>query len=601
MECKVDEVFLRGPRGIVKLFGVSEEPVISSLKNVNIFVGKNNSGKSLLLRTLFSNEFLFTNQEIIKFINDYPFWKDMREKGDDIYQGEPEFFTEDLNSVSNLTSNGYLSFEKMSLFRLIVERWAVDEKARDHYDQKIRDVTKKYREELIGPRKIYIPILRALRTFEGINAVDVFGKQIKTEYFSDHSQIGLVDSDNGSLIYTGQDFYEKLTSLLLGYAEDREKISLFEKELSEHFFESMTISLVPHQKEKVVHIKIGDDEQLPIQHLGDGLQNLIVCTFPIITAKTPTVFFIEEPEIYMHPGMQRAFMELLQKYNQHQYFLTTHSNHLLSIASEEDDVSIYHFNKIRKDAYVKFNIELRSAGDKSILQNIGVRNSSVFIANCTVWIEGITDRKYLKTYMKKYLDEIEKSNRQLFQRYKDYREDLHYSFVEYQGSTLTHWGFDEEPSGETISAKSLCGNPLLIADGDIRDKNEGERVRILREALDDDFFLLECKEIENLIPVEVLRKHPWVSKSITAEKITFDAYYKAGDTSVAIGTFLQDLFDSSENKSRKFAAKSGTINEKLKFCNDAVEWMNNHWDEWELNTPIREICERIFTHIEKYN
>ena len=55
------------------------------------------------------------------------------------------------------------------------------------------------------------------------------------------------------------------------------------------------------------------------------------------------------------------------------------------------------------------------------MDSLGVRNSSVFLANSTIWIEGITDRLYLKKYMEVY-------QREMFNRgqiKKIYEEDKH--------------------------------------------------------------------------------------------------------------------------------------------------------------------------------
>jgi hypothetical protein len=80
----------------------------------------------------------------------------------------------------------------------------------------------------------------------------------------------------------------------------------------------------------------------------------------------------------------------------------------------------------------------------------------------------------------------------------------HYSFVEYQGSNLMHWTFDEKDQSAKIKASYLCGHSFLIADGDVSDK--GNRRSDYENMLGDRFHILECKEIENLIPAEVLKE-----------------------------------------------------------------------------------------------
>lgn len=90
-------------------------------------------------------------------------------------------------------------------------------------------------------------------------------------------------------------------------------------------------------------------EEYPIYQLGDGLQSLIICTYPIVTEQKPgSLFFIEEPDLGMHPSLQRSFVDVLKSYHLkkgHQFFLTTHSNHLLDLLEDDELVSIFSFSE----------------------------------------------------------------------------------------------------------------------------------------------------------------------------------------------------------------------------------------------------------------
>ena len=50
-----------------------------------------------------------------------------------------------------------------------------------------------------------------------------------------------------------------------------------------------------------------------------------------------------------------------------------------------------------------FKVINTTAKDIEILDLLGVNNSSVFLSNCTIWVEGISDKilisKYLNVYM----------------------------------------------------------------------------------------------------------------------------------------------------------------------------------------------------------
>jgi hypothetical protein len=410
-------------------------------------------------------------------------------------------------------------------------------------------------------------------------------------------------------IFSGLELYQSLKEKLLGEPEERGLVKGFEDFLSENFFENKQITLIPKEKDpKVVHIRIGKEKQLPIYELGDGLQNLIICTFNIFTERDRCLFFIEEPDIFMHPSMQRSFLEVLSKYDQHQYFITSHSNHFLDMTIDFANISVFHFSK-HEDTQPQFHIRSPSPRDREILLDLGVRNSSVFITNATIWVEGKTDRLYLKAYMKKYIDELKEDidgmaennsdlKKSLGKRYLELsklKEDYHYSFVEYQGANLTHWSFEPDTKEtKEIKASYVCAHAFLIADGDVATK--GERKQIYTDMLGDRFYLLEVKEIENLLPVEILRE-------IVANKfekhqgdINSIDYKKYSKPKIPLGKYLDNLLPQPREKS-VFAEKSGTIKAKGTFCDDAVKLIQD--TKWSLKNyrKIQILCEKIFDHI----
>src|SRR5690606_28830285 len=267
----------------------------------------------------------------------------------------------------------------------------------------------------------------------------------------------------------------------------RELIKKYEEKLSEYFFDNEPVSLIPKHDQDVVNIKIGSDRQFPISQIGDGLQQAIILTYEaFINKDTRHAFFIEEPELHMHAGMVRQLMNFYLDETDHYYFFTTHSNHLLDMADESDQVIIQKFVKQPKiDNPSEFDFKIKRCDrDRDLLASLGVRPSSVYLANCTIWVEGITDRLYITKYMEKYLAELEESNEELYKKYRRFMPNYHYTFVEYSGSNLSHWSFDDDypkTREERIeflkqdrgqSATAVASEMLLIADGDIQKNSE---------------------------------------------------------------------------------------------------------------------------------
>ena len=189
--------------------------------------------------------------------------------------------------------------------------------------------------------------------------------------------------------------------------DSRDFLSEWQKILNKYFFSNVSeISIEIEKETDVISLKIGNVER-SIYDLGDGLQQIIILTYQAIKNKDKSLlFFIEEPELYLHPGMLRQLIEFYLNETKHYYFFTTHSNHLLDMIVESDDVIIKKF--IKQDNNNK-PFKICSCGqDKELLKLLGVRPSSVYLANCTIWVEGITDRLYILKYMEKYLQKIKR-------------------------------------------------------------------------------------------------------------------------------------------------------------------------------------------------
>ena len=350
--------------------------------------------------------------------------------------------------------------------------------------------------------------------------------------------------------------------------------------------------------------------------MGDGLQNLIICTFKIFTEKKRCLFFIEEPDMFMHPSFQRAFLEVLCEHDQHQYFITSHSNHFLDMTLDFENISVFHFSKEKEFVEGKPNFKVRTSSTHShrLLFDLGVKNSSVFLSNSTIWVEGISDRFYLRAYMKKYIEELKDDKADEKKILSSFREDYHYSFVEYQGANLTHWNFDQnDENSDNILATSICGNVFLIADGDISNKGKGKgkgkgnRAAIYKKMLGERFHELPVKEIENLIPEKILQNLPSVIKNfgknnVSPETIKYKDY--ANNQQKGIGEYLDSfLGNPTFTDSQKSTTGTGTLksDSKKKFYEETKKLVADSNFEWSLTPELIDLCQKIFEHIKKHN
>ena len=564
---------------------------------INVFIGENNSGKSRFLRSLFSSKYDEISHKCF----------------DDIYAAMADAISQKgldslsplqaVNDICKSLNDGKCNFfDEEDFLEIIKEKSTYSNVAKRFYFPVLRGV-KDYKSTIVKKLNDFLSaVSNSIQTQDsvkhfisllelapsGLSSFDIYRKIIEREYF---------DSKTDKLVLTGGMLYQEIKSHLLGDIEHRNTINEFQKFLCKHFFpESGEVQLTPNEEKGVLCVKIGADERA-IYNWGDGTQQLITMLFSIFKHKDEdAVFFIEEPELYLHPGLLRKFIEVinLDMFNKTQYFITTHSNIVLDASADTNiNMSIFKFKKLKdqpKGGQEKFTVEQCNNGDVSLLNELGVRNSSVFLSNCSIWVEGITDRLYLKHYLTLYTDK--------YPGKKQFRENLDYTFIEYGGGNLVHFNFDPKDSSDTINAKYINNKIFLIADNDNSqpDSKKGQRKVHLKEVLNDNFYELPVVEVENLITPEtlknVLKNQNDGQKELIDEKITEETDFR----NVGLGEFIGNIF--GEQWKSKYTEKSGTIKNKLSFCSNVIQ-VTTDYDR--LSQEAKELTEKIYNFIEQNN
>ncbi|OCZ71704.1 AAA family ATPase [Acinetobacter pittii] len=596
---------------------------ILEIKRLNFFIGKNNAGKSRFLRNFFSSktpshryqiklfrQLLSVSQELQEE-DEYKYLKERGSYSD--FLSQLKSFQETLNySVDSSAEQFKYCLDYLNSMGLLHKFGSSQ-----HTNNLKNEFKEQYQDSVdlsLDSEKFYLPILRGMRPVTEIENKQPYIERAQKDYFRN------IQNFNAKSIITGESLYHELKVHLLGEPEQRDLIKSYENKLSQYFFDNEPISLIPKHDQDVVNIKIGSDRQFPISELGDGLQQIIILTYEAFIKKQQTYsFFVEEPELHMHAGMVRQLMNFYLNETQHYYFFTTHSNHLLDMVDESDQVIIQKFVKQPKSEDPKeFEFKIyRCDRDRDLLASLGVKPSSVYLANCTIWVEGITDRLYITKYMEKYLSELENSDLEQYKKYRRFMPNYHYTFVEYAGSNLTHWSFSDDYADHLedkgLSAKAVASEMLLIADGDIQGK--AERVSILKSELNkENYYILECKETENTLPkssivrvakVRFPRMKPETKKSYDIsliDGITDENYFDHAN--YGIGKLIDSKIKkpSSTTKKTAFADGNGvgTVKYKLDFCREIIKDFDENPD-WQLTPKAKALCERIFKHIEKCN
>lgn len=447
---------------------------------------------------------------------------------------------------------------------------------------------------------IYMPVLRGIESFniyynlrdsQQLDSLNMNAAQRKAmdDYKSNASRIyknktckayGLPES----IVFTGENLYSEIRDKLLGQEEDRMLIRNFERFISKYFFDSEGFTIIPIIKAGYLNVKIGNNKERPLHDLGDGIKQLICILYKIYECKDiDSVIFIEEPELNLHPGYQRRLLNILQlaEFSKITFFITTHSNHIVDSCFDYSNIALYKFKSIDSKNGL-FQVLNTSPSDIDILNQLGVTNSSVFMANSTIWVEGISDKIYLSTYLRVYME----ANKLHF-----YKEGVDYSFVEYGGNNVTHWSFADDKDIGMIKASGVTNRALMIVDNDNGSKKK--RKEKLKAIFEDDFIELPVREIENTIGNKLLEKTLFVESPVFKEGM------QANRASIETqSTYVWDFIDKHYVLKRKYwnpQHKSPTIS-KSKFAKDVCANIEGIDD---LSESAIQLCDKIYSFLSK--
>ncbi len=485
---------------------------------INIFIGKNNSGKTLLLNQVFrvlnqrhdSNKFLIeiriilNKKDLKNMIDDFNVKLKNVSKISDIvnkllkyadFESKLDFLSLSFKKNSNNFSIEYLIDPVFKVRRdfIYIERFLSIIKENQDYINILFDVL------LPINRVKFLPSIRVLgpsiknydrKNFQEINQVL---KSICTQSFRRLEKT----SQNEIFFFVIPDL-----ALILSFIKNREISEDLRLFFTEEFFEKFNNNLnkIFPELEISIDLQVSDlstqggyKEYNRLigdwQQLGHGTRQLISLIF-LLMIPGNFIYLIDEPEIGLHPGLQIKFLNFIKNeaFSNNQYtkmfFFATQSTSFIDFRG---NCSHYICKKDSED----FNVDLVDENQFDMIRSeLELLPSSLLQSNGIIWVEGPTDRYYLESFFRTFNFDPEKEGILIvLYNGKGNLENEHFSLEIFE---------------------SLNPNFIVMVDSDFTDKKRqhGQKLLKVKEKFEDAehlFWIIEsATDIEGFIPQEVL-------------------------------------------------------------------------------------------------
>lgn len=159
--------------------------------------------------------------------------------------------------------------------------------------------------------------------------------------------------------------------------------------------EAITVAPVPGESMPMGETKVlyvGRDEHVPLRHCGTGVE-LFLRFAVAVHEKRSRLLLIDEPQAFLHPHAERELLRLVDQHEEHQYVIATHS-HVLLNARPLNDARL-----VTMDGGAS-RVTVPSA-EQEVLSEVGLTAGDIGLAEHLVWVEGPADEEAFRVLLQR--------------------------------------------------------------------------------------------------------------------------------------------------------------------------------------------------------
>jgi hypothetical protein len=148
------------------------------------------------------------------------------------------------------------------------------------------------------------------------------------------------------------------------------------------------------------YVYFGDrDVPVALRLCGTGLEQMLALTVGVLTATSPRLFLIDEPQAYLHPHAERSLLALLDAHDEHQYLIASHS-HVLLRARPLTQVRLIHLEEGASRV-------VGDPEDEQLLAELGVSAADLWLSDRLLWVEGPSEEEVLSRVAQALLSQVQ--------------------------------------------------------------------------------------------------------------------------------------------------------------------------------------------------